>query len=232
MQTPNRHISPGRRIPPDGQISQTFAWRAGGMPHPAAIILLWLFLAIALQSLNAAALLLSGAALTAIALTLSPSRLYTLLRRTRWIMISLLLIYGYVTPGEALWAQGGALSPTREGLLDGLLQLGRLAFALAGLSIVLGLLSRQQLVSGIWALAGPLRHVGLSSERIAVRLALTLHYAETAMLDTAAGWRDSIARMMEPPETCHEVELHAVPFSPRDVLLIAAGCLLLAWVLL
>jgi energy-coupling factor transporter transmembrane protein EcfT len=225
--------NPDRPITPDRDISQEPAWRAGGMPHPAAIILLWLFLAIALQSLNVLALLCAGFMLTAVALRLSASRLYTLLRRTRWIMISLLLIYGYVTPGESLWAQAGSLSPTQEGLFDGLLQLGRLVFALAGLSIVLSLLTQQQLMGGIYALAHPLRHLGISSERIAVRLALTLHYAEFAMLDTADGWRNSIARMIEPPQAAHhEIELHAAPLTPRDGLLIAAGSILLALVLL
>ena len=227
MQTPDRHISTDRHISP------ATAWRGCGMPHPAAVILLWLFLAIALQALHAIALLCCGAILSAIALWLSASRLHTLLRRTRWVMLSLLLIYGYVTPGEALWAQAGSLSPTQEGMLDGLLQLGRLAFALAGLSIVLGLLTQQQLIGGIYALASPLRHVGLSGERIAVRLALTLHYAETAMLDTASGWRNSVARMIEPPQgTRHEVELHVTHLTPRDGFLIAACGVLLGWVLL
>ena len=227
MQAPDRDISRDRHISP------ATAWRAGGMPHPATIIVLWLFLAIALQSLHAIALLCSGAVLGAMALWLSASRLYTLLRRTRWIMLSLLLIYGYVTPGEALWAQAGSFSPTQEGLFGGLLQLGRLAFALAGLSIVLGLLSQQQLVGGIYALTRPLHHLGLSSERIAVRLALTLHYAQTAILDTANGWRDRIERMIEPSGTVrHEVELQAAPLTARDRWLIAAGAVMLAGVLL
>jgi len=202
-------------------------------PHPAALILLWLCLTIAMQPMHAPALLLSGAMLVVAALKLSAGRFVILLRRTRWIMLSLLLIYGYATAGTAVWSQGGLFSPTREGLLEGLLQLSRLVFALAGLSIVLGLLSREQLVGGLYVLAWPLRYVGLSRERIAVRLALTLHYAESAMLDTSSDWRGSISRMLQPvaPEM-EDIELHAAPFTARDFLLLFAGAVVLFAVLL
>jgi energy-coupling factor transporter transmembrane protein EcfT len=203
----------------------TASWR----PHPAVLILLWICLTIAMQPMHAPALLLSGGALAAAALKLSAGRLFILLRRTRWIMFSLLLIYGYATPGTAVWMQGGMFSPTYEGLADGLLQLCRLVFALAGLSIVLGMLSRQQLVGGLYVLAYPLRYVGLSRERMAVRLALTLHYAESAMLDTASDWRGSIERMLEPVAPAQrDIELHAAPFTLRDGLLLVAGAVVLA----
>lgn len=204
-----------------------------GMPHPAALILLWVFLAAALQALKAAPLLGVSALVCAIALAGSASRFRTLLRRTRWIMISLLLIYGYVTPGEALWAAAGKYSPTCTGLLDGALQLSRLIAALAGLAIMLNLLDRQKLMGGIYTLAWPLRFLGLARERIAVRLALTLHYAESAMLDTSSNWREHIARMLAPHQGAYpEVELHAAPLSLRDLLLIAMGATLLAGLLL
>jgi len=203
------------------------------MPHPSVFILLWIFLALGLQSLHEVALLLAGIPLILVAFKLSAARLYALLCRTRWIMFSLLLIYGYVTPGEALWAQMGMFSPTQQGLADGLLQLGRLLCALAGLSIVLGVLARQQLIAGLYTLAYPLRYLGQSRERIAVRLALTLYYAESAMADTAADWRGNIGRMLVPPETGkHSIMLHITPFTLRDGLLLAAGCTLLARVLL
>ena len=203
------------------------------IPHPAVLILWWIFVAIALQSLYTAAMLSVGVLLTAAAAKVSAARLYQLLRRTRWVMFSLLLVYGYVTPGEALWLHAGALSPTWQGLGDGLLQSCRLGFAVAGLSIVLSLLPRQELISGLYAITFPLRYLGLSRERIAVRLSLTLHYAETAMLDTAADWRGAIGKMLARPEAGRAgVELCTTPITLRDGLLIAAGATGLALVLL
>jgi hypothetical protein len=209
------------------------AWRLGATPHPAAVLLLWVFLAVALQSLHLPAMLVTGVVLVAVALAVSFSRFYTLLRRTRWVMLSLLAIYGYVTPGEAIWAAAGTFSPTLQGLGDGVVQLSRLVFALAGLSIVLSLLDTRALMGGIYTLARPLQLVGLSRERIAVRLALTLNYAETAMLETAADWRSAMARMLAPPpEEQHVVDVPAIPFRLADVLLIAAAGIVLVVALL
>lgn len=207
--------------------------QGGILPHPAAIIVLWVFLAIALQSLHVTAMLLTGAVIMAAALKLSALRLYTLLRRTRWVMISLLMIYGFVTPGEALWSAAGSFSPTLQGIADGAVQLCRLAFALAGLAIVLNVLDQAQLMGGIYALTAPLRMLGLSRERIAVRLALTLHYAETAMLETATDWRASIEHLLAPPaDEVREVEIPVMPFRLRDAALLAAGAGALAAALL
>lgn len=202
------------------------------MPHPAVLILLWACLTIALQSLPASALLLAGAPLLLAAYRISARRLFTLLRRTRVIMLSLLLIYAYATPGAAVWAALAQFSPTWEGLADGLLQLCRLAIALAGLAILLGLLSQRKLVGGLYTLAYPLSYLGLSRERLAVRLALTLHYADTATLDVAHDWRGSIAQMLAPAQISQaSIELHATPFTMRDGLLLVIGCVLLglAW---
>ena len=151
------------------------------MTHPAVLIFLWVCLVITIQSLQATKLVLAGLPLLAVAYALSATCLIILLRRTRWIMLSLLLIYAYATPGVAVWASLAQFSPTHEGLINGLLQLCRLAFTLASLAILLSLLPQQQLICGLYVLTYPLRYVGLSRERLAVRLALTLQYAESVI---------------------------------------------------
>ena len=186
-----------------------------------------------MQSLHAVGLLLTGVPLLVVAYALSVARLRMLLRRTRWIMLSLLLIYAYATPGDAVWAQLAEFSPTYDGLRDGLLQLFRLVCALAALAILLTLLTQQQLVSGLYALAYPLRYLGLSRERIAVRLALTLHYAESAMLDTSVNWRNSIEQMLATAEIKQSsIELYSTPFTLRDSLLLVMSCASLVLVML
>ena len=203
------------------------------MPHPAVLILLWVCLAIALQTLPAMELFLAGVPLLAVAYVLYAARLLALLRRTLWIMLSLLLIYGYTTPGAAVWPVLAQFSPTHEGFTDGLLQMSRLVFMLAGLSILLRLLPQPQLICGFYTLGYPLRYIGLSRERMAVRLALTLHYAESVMLDTAANWRSSIEQMLVQVEAKqHSIELQTTPFTRRDVLLLLLGCVLLVPVLI
>ncbi len=198
------------------------------LPHPAVTLLLWIMLALAIPLLRATPLLALGGLLALAVLRFSAVRFLTLLRRTRWIMLSLLLVYGYATPGGALVAPLGTWSPTLEGLGEGLLQLWRLLLALAALSIVLALLPREALISGIYTLSYPLRYLGLSRERVAVRLALTLRYAESAAEQVAADWRDALARMLvaAPAET-HTVELQATPLTWHDGLLLAGGAALL-----
>lgn len=203
------------------------------MMHPAVLILLWVCLVISIQSLQATGLLFAGFPLLAVAYALSATRLITLLRRTRWIMLSLLFIYAYATPGVAVWASLAQFSPTHEGLTGGLLQLCRLAFTLASLAILLSLLPRQKLISGIYVLSYPLRYVGLSRERLAVRLALTLQHAETVILDTTGNWRTSIEQMLAPEDVkLHSIELQITPFTMHDGMILTIGCALLAFVLL
>jgi energy-coupling factor transporter transmembrane protein EcfT len=194
------------------------------IPHPAVQILVWMLLALLAQRLQSLALMGFTAVLFGLALKVCRKQLLSLLRRTRWILFSLLLIYAYTTPGAALWAVLGVVSPTREGLQDGLLQLGRLVSVLSGLAILLELLPQTQLISGLYSLAYPLRWFGLSRERVAVRLALTLEYAETAMRDTASDWRSTINAAMQPSaDRTEHIELCVQPFRAIDVLVLVAS---------
>lgn len=197
-------------------------------PHPAVQICVWVLLALLAQRLQPLALLALCAVLSGIALRLCAGQLLSLLRRTRWVLIALLVIYAYTTPGAALVPALGIASPTREGMLDGVLQLGRLLSVLSGLAILLELLPQTQLISGLYTLAYPLRWIGLSRERIAVRLALTLEYAETSMRDTAGDWRATISNALQPAATgAMHIELRLQSFGTVDVLVLMASAAVL-----
>jgi energy-coupling factor transporter transmembrane protein EcfT len=196
--------------------------------HPAAQIVTWCLLVAILQSLAPAMLLPASALILAFALFSSPRKLGQLLRRTRWIMLSLLLIYAWSTPGQPLWKVLGMFSPSREGLGDGVMQLARLLSALAGLAILLDRLHRQQLISGLYTLSAPLQLIGVSRERFAVRLALTLHYAEVAMVRETRTWQDSLRSLFEAHgDTVKHLELTLYRFAFRDGLLVGCALFLL-----
>jgi hypothetical protein len=76
-----------------------------------------------------------------------------------------------------------------------------------------------------------LRFFGLSRERSAVRLALTLHYAESVASDVAEGWRGNLEQLLavksEVPEL---IELYVADLAPRDWLLMATASVVLAGV--
>jgi len=101
-----------------------------------------------------------------------------LVRRARWLLLSIALIYAYATPGEFVAGVPDALAPSYEGLRDGGIQALRLVAMLAALSVLLASSSRAQIMAGIYQLLRPLRCLGLPPERFAARLWLTLHYVE------------------------------------------------------
>lgn len=196
--------------------------------HPAAQIISWCLLVAMLKNLPLTPLLLTASLIFLAAFILSKHKFLYLLRRTRWVMFSLLLVYSYSTPGQVFLETLGMLSPSREGVIDGVLQLTRLLSALAGLAILLDRLDRQQLIAGLYTLFVPLQWLGLSRERLAVRLALTLHYAEVAMLRQPDTWQDSLRSLFEPHgESTKHIELHIGRFSYRDALLVTSTLLLL-----
>jgi energy-coupling factor transporter transmembrane protein EcfT len=200
--------------------------------HPTTQIIVWCFLVAAMQALSLG-LLLTTAGLTLLcALVISGSKFIQLLRRTRWIMLSLLLVYAYSTPGQPMLEGLGMLSPSREGLTDGMLQLTRLLVALAGLAILLDSLNRQQMIAGLYTLFAPLRLIGVSRERVAVRLALTLQYAEAAMLRKTNTWQDNLRSLFEPQdEAGKQMELTLYRFGIYDGLLAGFALLLFFWAL-
>lgn len=221
-------ISKNTILPKQGLSKPDQPVQMAGMPHPAVQIYVWICLTLAAQMLGAYALTLLALMLIVLSFKICTARFFLLLRRTRWILFSVFLIYAYTSPGDLVWPQLGAFSPVADGIVGGLLQIMRLVTVLAGLSILLTLLSQSQLITGLYTLSRPLRLFGLSRERVAVRLALTLRYAESAMQETASNWRGSIEQLLAPvPVAPGFIELHAYPFSGRDWLLLMAASVVL-----
>jgi energy-coupling factor transport system permease protein len=109
-----------------------------------------------------------------------------------------------------------------------MLLLARLLAVLAGLAVLLDRLPRAQLISGLYTLAYPLHYLGVPRERIAVRLALTLDYAESAVRDTSRDWRASIAALINPvQQETDSVELQLQAFMLRDWLLLGVAAAVL-----
>jgi len=201
-------------------------------PHPAVQILVWIMLALLVQRLQGSALVVACLLLMTVALKLCAKQMSSLIKRTRWIMLTLLIIYAYTTAGGAVLPQFGIWSPTWEGMADGATQLGRLLSVLAGLAILLAKLSQTGLISGLYSLMYPLRWFGVSRERFAVRLALTLGKAENTMRDTASDWRRTIVDAIRPDRlntTTIELQVYAFSFGDMAVLLACAVFMLGVW---
>jgi len=192
--------------------------------HPSVQILTWCMLVAALQEMTTGRLMMASGLILLCAILISGHKLILLLRRTRWVMLSLLLIYAFTTPGWALFELLGVFSPTREGLADGAIQMMRLLATLAALAILLESLHRQHLIAGLYTLFLPMRILGVSRERLAVRLALTLHYAEVTMLRVTDDWQSTLRSLFEShdePVKHMELEMYRFGFMDAALLIVA-----------
>lgn len=190
--------------------------------HPAVQLYVWVCVTILAHAVKDVVLVSMAILLFILACTLNSSRFIKMLSRTRWILISILLIYAYATPGEPMWEQLGVLSPGVTGLQEGAYQLFRLLVALASLSILLSRLPESQLLSGLYSVLLPLRIVGLSRERVAVRLALAVKYAEAHLQGKSENRTEGFEHILTPGKFVpYSMELHRLKYTSSDLVLLA-----------
>lgn len=150
------------------------------MLHPTVRLVTWGVAAALVQWLSPSGLLLACAAALAAGAWYAQGRLGLLLKRTRWLMVSLVLLFALATPGVYLLPTLGSLSPTEEGLRLGLEHFMRLLFVLASLAVLLETTGLEGLVVGLHGLLLPLSWLGLNRGRVAMRLMLVMHYVEAS----------------------------------------------------
>jgi energy-coupling factor transporter transmembrane protein EcfT len=136
---------------------------------------------------------LAGAVVAAavVAVAASPGRFRKLLRRSRWLLLAIAILFAWSTPGVLLVPDAGNWSPTTDGVLLGLVHAVRLVSLVAALAVLLETTPKEDLVGAIYALAAPLAALGVSRARLAVRLMLVFQYAEAT---PAADWRAWLGR--------------------------------------
>ena len=101
-----------------------------------------------------------------------------LIWRMRWLWFSIFVVMALNTPGEYITSLPWALSPTYEGLAEAAWQISRLALMLVLIAWMLSSLNRVQLLSAFYSVSQPFKFFGISPQRIAARLWLTMDYIE------------------------------------------------------
>lgn len=158
--------------------------------HPAHGLACWLLAAVAVQTLSGT--LLAGALLlAAMAGGGVRGRWWRLIRRTRWLLVSLFVVLAWGVAGDPVVVDGGVLVPTVEGIAAGAVQAGRLLLVLAVVAALLETMPMAGVMAGAYVLLRPLARFGLEADRAVVRLALTLRYAADA---PAGEWRRLLHR--------------------------------------
>jgi len=189
------------------------------------LLLAWIVFAVAIPWFDVHALWAASALLALGVWAGGLNACWRLVRRTRVLLIALLVLYAFATPGSPIFAAW--TMPTHEGLLAGALQAGRLLLMITALALVLVHLTREQVLAGIYGLLAPFKPLGLPLERIAVRLWLTLQYAESGLHANSLRerWDEALALPNVPSSS---ITLEFPAFALRDlVFLIGFGALLL-----
>lgn len=199
--------------------------------HPATKILLWLGFAIAIQGFGVVPLTLFSIA-AALFLANRNTGALLMVRRARWLLLSLLIIYSFATPGDALLPALGKFSPSLQGVHGGVMQAWRLLLLLLTLGILLQSCTRNSLLAGLYVLMQPFSALGFKTDRIAVRLWLTLQYAEQQPKRNVQGWWSELgSALASASDADSNIILELPEFSWRDVLVLLLATFLLGWVL-
>ena len=101
------------------------------------------------------------------------ARLLQMTLRLRWLLLAILLVYGWWTPGNDLFPFMGTWSPTSEGVFTGLLRIFSLLLIIAAVHLLLQLTSRSELLPAIMQAIRPVT-TETARTRLAVRILLTL----------------------------------------------------------
>lgn len=102
-----------------------------------------------------------------------PRGLLRMVLRLRWLLLAILLVYGWWTPGLSLFPAIGSWSPTTEGLIVGLLRILSLVLIVAAVHLLLQVTTRKELLPAIIQLISPVT-TQAGRERLAVRILLSV----------------------------------------------------------
>lgn len=174
--------------------------------HPATRLIAWAGLVVLVQLARGPMLWGFGLFIGVMASAFAARRSRMLVGRIRYLLLVSLVLFAFFTPGELALPGLGAASPSLEGLGFALTQGVRLLAVVMLVALLLECTDEAALVSGMLILTSPLSLLGMSSERLAVRLLLVFRYVEKS---PAGGWKGLLAADADPTEGGVVVLRHA-----------------------
>lgn len=125
-----------------------------------------------------------------VALWAAPARSRCLLRRVRYLVLAVAVVFGWGTAGRLIIPDWPFVSPTVEGVWLAGIHCLRLVCVVSFVALLLEYTTIGEFVGGLYALARPLCVIGLDARRAALRLALTLELAAQANTRSWREWLD------------------------------------------
>jgi energy-coupling factor transporter transmembrane protein EcfT len=192
--------------------------------HPLVKILLFIFTLLLMSYMSNAYLLPMSLILFVYATWLARSDFLRVVRRMKWLFISIFIIYAFGTPGEYIQYIPVSVAPTVEGCVLGVMQIAKLLIALAVLSILFATSSKEQLMIGLHLLLSPLNLLGLNTNKFTARLLLTLDYVEELAAKEKFKFKfDQLDNMLSTTEQVNKdrvIVLESMPFKRNDILVV------------
>lgn len=200
---------------------------AGSVCHPLTLLLGWFGFAILLPWVHSRILLGVVVLLGLVAALLhARRRILALLRRSRWLLLSLGILFAFFTPGEYVPWLPDSLGVTHEGLIAAADHLGRLLAMLATLALVHERLGTHGLLTALYTLLRPFSF----RDATVIRLMLVLEYAEAVRTNH---WHDWLEPAGSPEGSTGEtLRIKIEPLRRKDLRIIFLGLLtVLAWIM-
>ncbi|MEZ5626801.1 MAG: hypothetical protein R3E34_04645 [Rhodocyclaceae bacterium] len=185
--------------------------------HPAAMLTLWAGVAVFVQALPSHGMWVAALGLVVLAAGIDAARTAKLVRRIRVLLAVIILMFGFATPGTAMLPFWTAANPTWDGLMLGVTHAARLLAMVSLVSILLTKMPVARLVLALHVLAAGFRPLGVSPDRVAVRLSLVLAELDGPKLQ----WRTWLATV-EAPGGAKTLTLDVVPVCWHDRAVMAA----------
>ncbi len=142
--------------------------------HPSTLLLIWISGFIAIQSQSSpwpTLLTIAGAVLC-----FAREEGFALLRKSKWLLFSLALMFAFITPGSVSSGWLGRIGMTQEGITLAFSHLSNLLSIIGLVALLLARVGTAQTIVGLHGLLGTLALFGFDPRRISVRLMLTLQY--------------------------------------------------------
>ncbi|QZA78783.1 hypothetical protein K4H28_05080 [Deefgea tanakiae] len=177
--------------------------------HSVNYLALWLWLLTLLPWLERHYLFVTCGLLLLAALFWARGKLQRSLPRLKWLVLSILLIYGWTVPGQYLWFS--RFSPTDAGVLLGLEQVARVVIVTSSLQLLLVKMTRAEIYSSIYIFLSPLQYFNRMQTRFALRFALTLEKAEE-LLVAKLSFSDLLGMILKP--SGYEVAEYCFEYAP------------------
>ena len=185
--------------------------------HSGLQVFLWLAVVAGLQFLEVIPLTVALCLSAMLGALHAPRRSMRLLRRVRFIVIAIVILFAGFTPGEALIVDWPQLSPSREGIGLAYEHAARVLTVVLLVSLLLERLPPQRLVGAIHALMRPFGAVGFPADRVAVRTLLVLRFVEA---ENPPRWQEWIS---DDSNDLHEaIAVGGESFGVVDRLVLAA----------